>query len=307
MRERIQIAATEIEIGKPLPWTVFDQDGLPVAAAQEVIRSEAQRAAMVYGDIFRDSDIETDDPGGEEITAPGRDAFDHSYPFEAMNLKIGDRMQLQLPELLSRDRVIVRLIGYINNLSLLVTMPREVNGLRLGLLENDNLVVRIFTSQNAFGFSATVSKIIKVPFEYLHLTFPTEVKGVVIRKAPRVKTKIICSVAAEQSGAEGLSGMLVNLSANGALLDSRRAIAKKGETIKLSFRIKLHAVDALLTVNAIVRAQFSDEIPSHERFDSVPPHVTHHGLEFVDLSPNDSLILQSMIYQQMIEQPKSVL
>ena len=259
------------------------------------------------GTLLRDPGAALGEVDDEQIAAPHADTQDRPYPFAAMNLKIGDRIQLQLPELLSRERVIVRLIGYVSNLSLLVTVPRGVNGLRFGLLENDTVVARIFTSQNAFGFSATVNRIIKLPFEYMHLDFPNEVKGVVIRKAPRVKTKIICSVAAEQSGAEGLSGMLVNLSANGALLDSRRALAKKGETIKLSFRIKLHAVDALLTVSAIVRAQFSDEIPSHERFDSVPPHVTHHGLEFVDLSPNDSLILQSMIYQQMIEQPKSVL
>jgi len=238
----------------------------------------------------------------DELVAPARDSFDHQFPFEAMKLKVGDRMQLQLPELLSRERVIVRLIGYINNLSLLVTMPRESNGLRSGLLENDTVVIRIFTSQNAFGFSATVAKVIKHPFEYLHLSFPNEVKGVLIRKAPRVRTKIICSVAGERCGDEGKPGLLVNLSANGALLDSRLALADKGDAIKLSFRIKLHAIDALLTVNAIVRAQFVDENPADGSCGFV-----HHGLEFVDLQPNDSLILQSMIYQQMIEQPKTVL
>ncbi len=284
-----------------MPWTVYDPQGNPLAAALDVVQSEEQRVTLLSGDIFRDSSVD-EAPDAAEISAPSRDVFDNKFPFEAMNLKIGDRMQLQLPELLSSDRVIVRLIGYVNNLSLLVTMPREANGLRFGLLENDNLVVRVFTSQNAFGFSATVSKIIKVPFEYLHLTFPDEVKGVVIRKAPRVRTKIICSVTTDASGEQSLSGMLVNLSANGALLDSRRAVAEKGNTVKLSFRITLHTVDAMLTVDAIVRAQFADETSGN-----ASSGMIHHGLEFVDLQPNDSLILQSMIYQQMIEQPKTVL
>ncbi len=301
MRNRIQISENEIRVGKPLPWTVYDQHGNPLAAAQDVVQSEEQRVSLFSGIIFRDTHVD-EAQGTPEITAPSRDGFDNTFPFEAMNLKIGDRMQLQMPENLSRDRVIVRLIGYINKLSLLVTMPREANGLRFGLLENDNLVVRVFSSQNAFGFSATVSKIIKIPFEYLHLTFPDEVKGVVIRKAPRVRTRIICSVITEETGEQSLSGMLVNLSANGALLDARRVVANKGDTVKMTFRITLHAVDATLTVGAIVRAQFTDET-----IDNGSSGMIHHGLEFVDLQPNDSLILHSMIYQQMIEQPKTVL
>ena len=254
------------------------------------------------GTLLRDPGAALGEVDDEQIAAPHADTQDRPYPFAAMNLKIGDRIQLQLPELLSRERVIVRLIGYVSNLSLLVTVPRGVNGLRFGLLENDTVVARIFTSQNAFGFSATVNRIIKLPFEYMHLDFPNEVKGVVIRKAPRVRTKIICSVVSAQSGADGLPGVLVNLSANGALLDSRRALAEKGETIRLSFRLKLHSVDALLTVSAIVRSRFSDTAPADGSMGFV-----HHGLEFCDLQANDSLILQSMIYQQMIEQPKSVL
>jgi hypothetical protein len=300
VKDRIQIKADEIELDRSLTLAALPTPGVPVAAAVDLLHGEAR------GDIQGNSGAQADDLSDEEIAAPGRDGFDDKFPFEAMKLKVGDRMQLQLPELLSRDRVIVRLIGYVNNQSLLVTPPRDAQGFRFNLLENDSLVVRVFTSQNAFGFSATVSKIIKVPFEYLHLTFPSEVKGVVIRKAPRVRTRIICSVVAGQSGGDGLPGLLVNLSANGALLDSRQEIAAKGAMIKLSFRIKLHAVDALLTINAIVRAQFIDDTSGAENSAS-GLHVVHHGLEFVDLSPNDSLILQSMIYQQMIEQPKTVL
>lgn len=297
MKDRIQIEA--IEIAKPLPLTDLDEQGVPVAAA-DLFHGEAQ------GGIHGNSVTEADDPSDDEITVPGRDGFDDKFPFEAMKLKVGDRMQLQLPELLSHDRVIVRLIGYVNNLGLLVTTPRDAKGFRIKVLENDSLVVRVFTSQNAFGFSATVSKIIKIPFEYLHLTFPAEVKGVIIRKAPRVRTRIICSAVAEPFEGEGLPGLLVNLSANGALLDSRQEIAAKGAMIGLSFIIKLHAVDALLTIKAIVRSQFVDETSGTEN-SGIGVHIVHHGLEFVDLTPNDSLILQSMIYQQMIEHPKTVL
>jgi c-di-GMP-binding flagellar brake protein YcgR len=236
----------------------------------------------------------------EQAVAASQSAEDAAFTFESMKMKVGDRLQVQLPARFTADRIIVRLIGYINNLSLLVTPPREANGLRMQLEENDELVVRVFTSQNAFGFSATVAKVIKLPFEYLHLSFPSEVRGMVIRKAPRVKTRIICSVVAEQSAEESTTGILTNLSANGALLTASRALAGKSGMIKLAFRVLLHGTEAFLNVSAVVRAQFDDDTPAN-------PNPAHHGLEFVDLQPKDYLVLQAMIYQQMIEQPQTVM
>lgn len=291
----------EVEIGKPLPMDLYDPQGKRIAAANEVIQTEEHLQTLLSLNACRDSDDESEQEQliGEAI-ASNSNSRDVTYTFEAMRMKVGDRLQIQLPARFSVDRVIVRLIGYINNLSLLVTTPREGSGLRMQVEENDELVVRVFTCQNAFGFSSTVAKVIKMPFEYLHLSFPSEVKGMVIRKAPRVKTKIICSVVAEQSGEESATGILVNLSANGALLTSRRALAVKNGMIKLAFRVKLHGTEALLNINAVVRAQFADETPTN-------PNPAHHGLEFVDLQPKDHLVLQAMIYQQMIEQPHTLI
>lgn len=300
---RIRIKDDEIEIGKPLPWAVFDPQDNRVAAAGDVIQTREHRQLLLSIGACREQEPAPVEPGeADEAEDPGGEVPKDTYPFDAMKLKIGDRLQIQLPSRLSEDRVVVRLIGYINNLSLLIMPPRDAKGFRLQLVENEKLVVRVFTSQNAFGFSATIIKVVKFPFEYLHLSFPAEVNGMVIRKAPRIKTKIICAVTAQQSGDESLAGMLVNLSAHGALLDSRRAIGKKGDTIKLAFRVTLHAIDALLNITAVVRAQFTDDAPANGRNNFV-----HHGLEFVDLQTNDTLILQSMIYQQMIEQPHSVM
>ena len=292
----MSINVGEVQIGKPLPWNAFDPQGNLASASADVVRAKEHLDVLLSGNSLRDPEpIKSND----EVSNSGGDTQDGSYTFEAMKLKVGDRLQVQPPARFSSDAVVVRLIGYVNNLSLLVTSPREANGLRLLLVENDKLELRVFSSQNAFGFSATVSKIIKVPFEYLHLSFPCDVKGMVIRKAPRVKTKIICSIIAEQSSDVSLPGMLVNLSATGALLDSRRAIAG---TVKLLFRVLLHEIEVILTVNAVVRAQFTDETPV-----GGASIFFHHGLEFVDLQPNDKLILQSMVYQQMIEKPQTVL
>ncbi len=304
----IPIDKEELEIGKPLPWAVFDPQRNRMAAAGDVIQNEEQLLLLLDNHPCRELTWDAGGDGAEELTAEvitkadtSKSGQQTSFKFDAMNLKVGDRLQIQPPAQLSPERFLVKLIGYVNNVSLLVTAPMTTHGLRLQLIEGEKLVVRIFSSQNAFGFASTIEKVCKLPFDYLHLSFPAEVQGMVIRKAPRVRTKIIASVNAGAQGTDSASGMISNLSANGALLDARRNLAEKGDTLKVSFRVNLHNIDAYLTVNAAVRAVFTDEV-----VDSSGTALIHHGLEFVNLQPNDSVILQSMIYQQMIEHPHTL-
>lgn len=224
-----------------------------------------------------------------------------SFPFEAMSLKVGDRLQAQAPQKVSSERCFVRLIGYFQDLSLLFTTPATVNGVRLQLIEGDQLVIRVFSSQNAFGFACEVQRVCKLPYNYLHVSFPKEVQGTVIRKAARVKTNIIVNVSAEQDGGANMTGVISNLSANGALVGGPRKIAEAGDSIRLTFRLKLHNIEAELSLFAIVRAVFDDE-----RIKQSGALLVHFGLEFVDLQPNDQMLLQSMVYQTMIETPQSL-
>lgn len=224
-----------------------------------------------------------------------------TFPFEAMNLKVGDRLQAQPPTKLSVERCTVRLIGYVPDVSMLVTTPAGANAVRLQLIEGDQLVMRVFSSQNAFGFACDVQRVCKLPYPYLHITFPKEVQGTVIRKAPRVKTKIIAKVNTEKEGGNDLPAVISNLSANGALLDARRNLAAPGDSIRLSFKLKLHNIEAHMSLVATVRAVFGDEV-----LNQGGSSLAHFGLEFNNLAANDQMILQSMVYQQMIERPQSL-
>jgi c-di-GMP-binding flagellar brake protein YcgR len=224
-----------------------------------------------------------------------------SFPFDAMNLKVGDRLQIQPPASLSTERSNVRVIGFVPQQSLLLTAPLNANGARLELIERDQLVVRVFSSQNAFAFACDVLRATKLPYPYLHVSFPPEVQGTVVRKAPRVKTKIIAQVQSNSPGAVAVPGVISNLSANGALLDGRRNIAEVGDAIEMKFQIKLHNVDIPLVIRAVVRAVFGEESAVAG---AVP--LAHFGLEFAELKPQDQMVLQSMVYQQMIERPQSL-
>lgn len=137
----------------------------------------------------------------------------------------------------------------------------------------------------------------------MHLSFPDNIQGIKIRKAPRIKTRIIATVQdSKNNSASQISALISDISANGVSLESKQPLGVKGDVLKLAFRVQLHNVDAYLTVNGVIRAVISGEDPDASKLGFI-----RHGIEFQELQPNDGVVLQSMIYQQMIENPQNVI
>ena len=307
----ITVTKGDIAVGEPLPWPLYDQTGGMLMAAGTVIPTSAEFDAMIASNPLREITLNSPgnapaDSGGNKGAGSqtGKPEFSGDmFAFADMRLRVGDRIQLQPPARVSQERFLVKLIGYLENTSLLVTMPTE-KGLRVPLRDNDNLIARVFTSQKAFGFNCSVIRACKIPYDYLHLSFPSTVQGSVVRKSPRVRTKIIASISrsGDTSESKPTSGIIFNLSADGAQVRARQSLAANNETIILAFRVNLHNVEAFLSVPAIVRSQSLEE-PTGDT--QVP--MFSHGLQFGELKPNECVILQSLIYKQMIEQPQSLI
>ncbi|MDD5299980.1 MAG: flagellar brake protein [Gallionella sp.] len=300
----------EIAVGKPLPWPLYDQMHNLLLGQGDMVRDSEHRDELLASGACHELswEVPADDENGDDSlfaadeTSPvqsGKDETGTHFTFDDMKLKVEDRLQLEPPAQLARERFLVKVIGYIRGVSLLVTAPATVNGLRLQLLEGETVVMRSFSGQNAFGFACTIERVIKTPYEYLHLSFPDKVEGIVIRKAPRVKTRIIAAVQdSKHSAEEQVSALISDISANGVSLDAKQPLGDKGDMLNLAFRVHLHNIDAYLSVKGIIRAVLSDDAD-----DASTPGFTRHGIEFQELQPNDSVVLQSMIYQQMIENP----
>jgi hypothetical protein len=306
----ILASSNDIIVGQPSPMALYDQAHNLLIDRGEIIRDDDQRDLLLAskasyelswnasGEGADDDDnlFPTEEAPVEQIT--DTNAAGARYTFDDMKLKAEDRLQLEPPAQLSRERFTVKVIGYLRNTSLLVTIPVTANGLRLQLMEKEKVVMRSFSGQNAFGFACTIERIIKIPYEYMHLSFPDNIQGIMIRKAPRIRTRIIAAVHDSLASAEKqISALISDISANGVSLDAKRALGGKGDTLKLSFRVQLHNVDAYLSVKGIIRAVLSDDA------EVAKSGLIRHGIELQDLQPNDSVILQSMIYQQMIENP----
>lgn len=308
----IAVEADALIVGKRVPFTLYDQDHNVLLERNHMIATEEQLQSLLARKPLRELSWSGPDEQqpmpqkseteNRELDASLAQSSASSFTFQDMRLRVGDRIQLQPPASIGSDRYFVRLLGYLENASLMVTAP-IMNGLRVPIREHDKIVARVFSSQKAFGFDCTVMRLCKIPYDYLHLSFPEVIQGAVVRKSPRIKTNIIASISRAEAGDAGerLSGVIINLSADGALVKAKIPLAEKSQTVVLSFRVKLHNMEAYVTAKAIVRNVFTDEDKGNG--DALK---YQHGVQFLDLQPNDSVILQSLIYQQMIEQPHTL-
>jgi c-di-GMP-binding flagellar brake protein YcgR len=300
----ILVNANDIVVGKPIPWSLYNEEYTLLLSEGVVVRDENHRNGLLAGGAYRQISWDTSsltESTPDPITTENADA---AFTFDDMRLKVEDRLQLETPPSLNQERFTVKVVGYLKGGSIIITAPIAANGLRVMLNEKDKVVMRSFSGINAFAFVSTIERIIKLPYVYIHLSFPDNIQGLKVRNAPRIKTNIITTVQNSTLGAESHNSALISdISADGASLVSKQPLGSKGDTLELAFRVHLHNVDALLTVKSCIRTMVKDD----DTADTKKPGFSRYGVEFQDFQPNDYVILQSMIYQQMIENPHKLM
>lgn len=236
--------------------------------------------------------VQNPEPAVVQATAPSTDHGAHRFLFQDMRLAVGDKLQLSPPSTVSGNRSVVPLIGYVEGVTLIVGAP-PVGQWRPPLIEGDQVAVRVFSGQNAFGFTAYVNKIIKLPFDYLHLSFPKNIVGKIIRNSRRIKTHIAAVVTGNP-----VAAVISNLSATGAEVRAGASLGETGTTIALSFTLNIYGTDTPLALQAVIRSAKLDTQEAEGAW--------RLGIEFSELKPNDVATLHSLIYQELVEHPHNL-
>jgi len=310
----ILVNRNDIAVDKPLSWSLYDQEHKVLIEQGGIIRDNEHLDRLLANGVYRELSWEAPgDQNGDKNRSTAKATPDQTkadetgtqFTFDDMKLKVESRLQLEPSNQLARERFLVKVIGFLRGASLLVTVPiAAADGRPLQLKEGQKVVMRSFSGQNAFAFACTIKRIIKIPYEYLHLSFPDVIKGVVIRKAPRVKTNIIAVVQNTNSlnAGEQFTAFISNISANGAALDAKRPLGEKGDILNLAFRLNLHKIDAYMSIKGVICTVLSGKAD-----DISDPEIIRYGIEFQSLQQNDMVILQSMIYQQIIDNPHQLI
>lgn len=235
--------------------------------------------------IFRHGQTER-----ETVATPNKHSELSELP--AVKPGIGDVLQLQ-DYSAERNRHYVKLMGYLNKKSVLVSHPMNDDKLMF-VKKGESFLVRGFSGTKTYEFSSDVINVCLAPYPYLHLSFPTQISTVSMRGAMRIKIRLVCSVRL-RDGERPVPANIDDMSISGARLLSRLPLGQLGDEIELSFRIPLEGTEQLLVLPAIVRNQHRD----NEAGNAESSIVT--GVEFSPSEGNERNSLQYFIYKNLVE------
>jgi c-di-GMP-binding flagellar brake protein YcgR len=213
------------------------------------------------------------------------------YQFDDMHLRVGDRFQLE-----SHAHPVQRhygsLVGFLAGQSVLVKTP-FVNGLPVPYTDHQALTARAFTGMGIFAFDTAVQRVCVSPFHYLHLDFPSEVRGVQIRSTERVK--VTMPTQATVTGTQ-VPGMITDIGIGGAMLEFDRKL-HAGDPLKVYVTFALEQMQ--------IKAGFEAEAKVHRQLESTQPDqaipLHRYGLEFENLTLGQRVMLQNFVYHQLLQ------
>jgi c-di-GMP-binding flagellar brake protein YcgR len=292
----VPIKTTDLYVGRPLPWPVYDDNRRLLLKAGYIIESQRQLEMLVEKGLFRSTRPTSARPADEKKGQNEKDEEPATAPiqFDDIRLQVGAAVQLQLPD--SETRYYCKVVGFVKGKTILVTNP-VVDDKLIFLREGMSVIVRVFNGKDAYGFSASVLKACTLPVAYLHLSFPRRIEGVVVRRSDRLDVKLIASVQPLRENAENatIPATILNLSSSGALVHGKNPLGAVDEILRLTFRIKINMIDGYIETDAILRSCKPVEP------DGTYPPGWLHGVEFVQLQQQDILLLHSLAYQRLME------
>ncbi|MBK7416654.1 MAG: flagellar brake protein [Dechloromonas sp.] len=289
----VKVGMNDLEVGKPLAHPFYDGNRRLLLKRGYVVESIHQCELLVERGLYRNvnersapanqsSSVASDAPASRETITT----------LDATKIRIGDPLTMQKS---SEDpRLVVKLIGYVKNRGLIVTVPGS-DGEFVMLKEGQSFVCRFFSGQNAYAFTTTVAKQTSVPFPHLHLSYPREVRGLEIRKGSRIDVELIAAISSEGDGeAKSSSGKIINISTGGGALRAKQALGEKGDLISVKFKITVSDIQSFIVFDSIIRTV------SLDNGDPNMPYL--HGLQFIEPDQNMAMALAAFVYQRIVDE-----
>ena len=290
---------SEISVGQTINWAIYNQDGQVLFEAGLHIEDQQQlnhllevgycEADMLWDSIPSKIDL-AEKPATETSSQKPAEELNKESIIELDSVRwtVGEVFYLQTHDQVA-TRYTVRLIGFVKNKSLLVTAP-TVNGKSVMIREGQTFIIRAFPGKKAYAFTASLIKYVFSPHDYLHLSYPKQVRSTTIRQGARANVKIIASVTIgdpEQTAAATLG----DLSMGGTSGIIKRQLGQKGDTGVIKFKVNAAGNDEFLTLKTILRSIAPTDNSTEFR----------HGFEFTDVSPQARLILSAFVHQTLAE------
>ena len=208
-----------------------------------------------------------------------------------IRLKFGEVLQLQLPG--EDDRYDVRLIGYLQNRSFIITAP-VYNSRLIRFRSGEPVIVRMMVSGVACAFTSNVMKSHSLPYPHVHLEYPVDLVTNSVRNAVRVESRAHGKIFNRSIGARAkeLSCYLADISETGAHLVTQIRVGKSGDEIGLTIKLDTGGMNRMLEVAAILKGRLKVKSDPDAR-------EVHYGVQFCEMSDAQRIELIAYIYSKL--------
>ncbi|MCW8886617.1 MAG: flagellar brake protein [Motiliproteus sp.] len=217
--------------------------------------------------------------------------------FEELRFPVGERLRLEVRS--PKARYSVFYVGHVQNQTLILSMPVK-NGKVQPIPDGSPVTIRFIASNRACAFTARVQRHQLKPFPMLCISYPSSVEAVMIRKTPRVQSRLIVSLDEVEEGILGggwpRQAVCSDISLHGARIESGDLLAEVDEQFLMTARMKVGEVDQLLLSRCVVRNLEDFEDPFSGEYRVI------HGVEFMDMDEETRLTLSGFVYQQMLKE-----
>jgi len=306
----------DLQIGKPVPYSIYDKDRVLLLGYGCVIESDQvlnslrdqgmfagderpQSKGMLYRPSILASQIgaspqaERRGPNADDLPvalATAKVGEESSISFLETTLRIGDPLQVRFDDS-TPERFPVRLIGAMDKRSLLISHP-QIDGRMSYVKEGQVLKIKALRGKFAYSFDASVLKCQLAPFPYIHLTYPQQVRATTVRKAHRIVLNAVASVG--RAGQRGrVACNMKDISIAGMLVNVPRELAVVGTAVEVAFRLQVSGEPMTFDVPGMIRNAREAEGGTLYQI---------CGIEFSEMPREQRNALQLFIYERMLSE-----
>ncbi|QJR28655.1 flagellar brake protein [Limnobacter profundi] len=267
------LAKGDIEIGKALPFAIFDRSGVLLLAEGQAVNSQKQLDELAAKGLYHNprwANKFVIQPGKPQIDPnalprmlSAKQAFED--PFET-----GSQLKMSAPGQ-SKDPFHVRLIGSIPQAAILITHPMR-DGKCVFAKEGQVWEFQATYGLSIYRFSSMIEKVLLSPHPLIVMSWPheTHLESQAIRRARRVNCDLPATIRlnGSQSGSvESITAVIDNISTGGLELLFAKAVSFKiGQSISIAFQIILDDRKYLIECDAEVVSKPRDSGPSSSTY-----------------------------------------
>lgn len=298
------VRRTDIKIGSPLPYPVYDAQGRLLMKAGETIETERQLMTLHEQGLYQAPPDEvrvTRNPAHApdfvqtEVAADPGEAEGPRETRRLAELKLtpGKTLYIDFLSATNRPRVALRLVGLLEGGGVMISAINADGGI-VPFRDNELLFVRVLTASGVATFEAKVLKVHFTPFPYVVTSYPDVAVFHVMRAHERVDTHLICSAVNVSRPVMGEpyphAAIMKNISASGCQIEAPPDIADVGDRLRLGFKLEAAGEEHVLSLTAEVRGIKSFGEAYKRRF----------GLQFVDVGTSERLVVEHFIFHALV-------